>query len=486
MEVISLTKQLIALTINLAAGLKLVTNQKLTPHNFIYSVDQVLWLICLLFCLEIAVTHLVTETPASFSAYGLNYLGALYLFEILILLLIARIANASPTDMGKLIVAYLASVPLVTIIAQTFSTSTFNDYNHPLSGSLISLAILIWYLFILLRLLRVILNLSLVKSSYLASLWLVLFLFSTWLLPQTQLWYNDNVKTSDHTYDKLYNLSIEDLFYDQYPLVDDALNGLAPQRPGVTDLYLLTMGGYGLENVFRKEVEYVRDLFDQRFDTTGRSMVLVNNIDTLSTYPLANQHNLADSLSVIGKIMDLNEDVLFLFMTSHGSKEHRFSVNFGPIPLDNISPSQVRQALDDAGILWRVIVVSSCYSGGFIESLRTPHSLIITAADKDRQSFGCSAKSEFTDFGTAYFKHALNKQPDFIKAFDIAAKWIQDKEQLEHRKHSLPQRYVGEEIANKLTHLSWMTYGQSISYRQPYDSAECNPTSSTSSCGTVK
>ncbi|MES9863419.1 MAG: C13 family peptidase [Candidatus Thiodiazotropha sp. 4PDIVS1] len=180
---------------------------------------------------------------------------------------------------------------------------------------------------------------------------------------------------------------------------------------------------------------------------------MVNNIDTLDRYPLANRHNLADSLDVIGQIIDPDEDVLFLFMTSHGSKQHKFSVNFGPVPLDDMTPAQIRQTLDDSGIRWRVIVVSSCYSGGFIEPLRTPQTLIITAASKDRKSFGCGAKSEFTDFGTAYFKHALDKQPDFIEAFDIAAKWIGEKEQRENRTPSKPQRFVGDEIRTKLAQL---------------------------------
>ncbi|MES9941916.1 MAG: hypothetical protein ABW104_03885 [Candidatus Thiodiazotropha sp. 6PLUC2] len=41
-----------------------------------------------------------------------------------------------------------------------------------------------------------------------------------------------------------------------------------PQRPGNPDLYLMVVGGYGLEKVFLNEVEYVRDLFDRRFDTS--------------------------------------------------------------------------------------------------------------------------------------------------------------------------------------------------------------------------
>jgi hypothetical protein len=303
------------------------------------------------------------------------------------------------------------------------------------------------------RLLHIYLCLRFGKALLLAGLSLLFTLVSTWFLPHTQLWRSSARNQNDGTYSRLYDLSLEELFYNQYPLVDEALNGLIPQRPGIPDLYLVAVGGYGLEKVFLNEVEYVRDLFDQRFDTAGRSMVLVNNVETLSRYPLANRHNLADSLAVIGRIIDPEEDVLFLFMTSHGSKEHKFSVNFGPVPLDDMTPTQVRQALDEAGIRWRVIVVSSCYSGGFIKPLRTPQTLIITAAADDRKSFGCGVKSEFTDFGTAYFKYALEKQPDFIEAFDIAEKWIVEKETREQHTHSMPQRYVGEQIRTKLGQL---------------------------------
>ena len=453
MEVKSIARQLIALLINLKAGLHLASGRNVSRNNFIYSIDQGLWLMALLVFLEIVASYLATQKPAEFSAYGLNYLGAIYLFDLLILMLIARLAKAESVDTGRLLLAYLASVPLITITFHLFTLPDQFFYNHLLGSSVVLILLFAWHLFIVIRLLRIILMLAFGKAFYLATLSLLLSLSSIWVLPHSKLWYSDEPTQSNSTYSKLYDLSVEDLFYNQYSLVDSALNELTPQRPGTSDLYLMVVGGYGLEKVFLNEVEYVRDLFDRRFDTSGRSMVLVNNIDTLDRYPLANRHNLADSLDVIGQIIDPDEDVLFLFMTSHGSKQHKFSVNFGPVPLDDMTPAQIRQTLDDSGIRWRVIVVSSCYSGGFIEPLRTPQTLIITAASKDRKSFGCGAKSEFTDFGTAYFKHALDKQPDFIEAFDIAAKWIGEKEQRENRTPSKPQRFVGDEIRTKLAQL---------------------------------
>ena len=36
-----------------------------------------------------------------------------------------------------------------------------------------------------------------------------------------------------------------------------------------------------------------------------------------------------------------------------------------------LNPEVLRQALDETGIKWRVVAVSACFSGGFIEPLRS-------------------------------------------------------------------------------------------------------------------
>ncbi|MCU7917815.1 MAG: C13 family peptidase [Candidatus Thiodiazotropha sp. (ex Epidulcina cf. delphinae)] len=482
MEANPIGRHLNALLTNLQAGLRLTTGQPVTRNNFVYSLDQGLWLIAGLILLEIAVTYLTSDKPAIFSGYGLNYLGAIYLLDLTILMLIARLAGASLTHAGHLLIAYLACTPLIVVTIHLITLPEDWLLNQPQSIGLLWLVLLAWQVYILLRLLRIILTIDYRKALFLAGLNTLLSLSSLWFLPQTELWYSDNPADEENAYAELNRLSVEDLFYEQYHLVDTALDDLTPQRPGIPDLYLVALGGYGLEKVFLNEVEYVRSLFDQRFDTVGRSVVLANNIETTSHYPMANRHNLADTLTGIGQLMDPQEDLLFLFMTSHGSSDHRFSVDFGPVPLDDLTPVQVRQALDDAGIRWRVIVVSSCYSGGFIEPLRSPDTLIITASASDRQSFGCGAKSEFTDFGTAYFKHALAQQPNFIEAFDIASKWVEEKERRERREPSMPQRFVGEAMREKLAIFNGGAYNESSLSRQAGQSGECGPWTGHNSC----
>ena len=148
--------------------------------------------------------------------------------------------------------------------------------------------------------------------------------------------------------------------------------------------------------------------------------------------------------------MSPEEDVLFLFLTSHGDKGGRFSLSFWPLRLNDLTAADLKAMLDDAGIRHRVIVVSACYSGGFIDALRDDDSLILTASAADRNSFGCGNEAEFTYFGKAYFDEALRTTDSFSEAFDRALPLIAEREKKDDYKPSEPQRYVGARIEQAL------------------------------------
>jgi hypothetical protein len=109
--------------------------------------------------------------------------------------------------------------------------------------------------------------------------------------------------------------------------------------------------------------------------------------------------------------------------------------------------------LDRSGIKWRILVISACYSGSFIDALKDDHTLIATAASKDRTSFGCGTESEFTYFGDAYINTALREDRSFISAFYRARAAVALREQEEGLKPSEPQIDVGEAMKAKLEQL---------------------------------
>ncbi|GHU13666.1 hypothetical protein AGMMS50225_24080 [Betaproteobacteria bacterium] len=242
----------------------------------------------------------------------------------------------------------------------------------------------------------------------------------------------------------------EDVLYGQPRLLEQQLAAIQPGLPGVAEIFFLGVGGYGYQDVFLREVRSVEQLFLERFHTQGHSLILVNNPATIQELPTANYESLQRALQRIGQQMNGAEDLLFLFLTSHGSREPLFSISLWPFRFTDLSPQMLRQALDNAGIQRRVIVVSSCYSGGFIPALQDKNTLIISASAADRKSFGCSNDNEFTDFGRAYFDVALRQTRSFTQAFEITAARIAEQERTEAREPSLPQMKGGTDLREQL------------------------------------
>jgi len=238
----------------------------------------------------------------------------------------------------------------------------------------------------------------------------------------------------------------EAVLYAQPRLLEAALDGLEPGRPGVPELFLLAVGGYGGQDVFLREVRSVEALFRQRFDTTGHSIVLVNNPATVEERPIASVTAVARSLERIGQRMNPDEDILFLFMTSHGSPDHRFDLSLWPYRFDDLTPERLRALLDRAGIRYRVVVVSACYSGGFIAPLANADTLVMSAAARDRNSHGCSHEADWTFFGRAFFKEALASTHSFETAFGQASVAVAGREAADGFEASEPQIAVGNGI----------------------------------------
>ena len=264
-----------------------------------------------------------------------------------------------------------------------------------------------------------------------------------WWMPREEAWYPASIEQEA--------LGIgrhEALLYQQTRLLDQQLDKLQAQRPNVADLYFVGFAGYGWQDVFMKEVNTVRALFDKRFDTQGRSLVLINNAKTAESEPLASMTALQAALSRIGQLLDPEEDVLFLFVTSHGSTEPPYiSIDNAGLDLTQLTPERLKTALAATPIKWKVIVVSACYSGGFIPALRDDHTLVITASSADRNSFGCSDHNNMTDFGRAYFVEALNATRSLTVAFDLASKRIVEREKAEGLTPSQPQMVMGTQFA---------------------------------------
>lgn len=274
--------------------------------------------------------------------------------------------------------------------------------------------------------------------------------FTAWSLTfsDERLWYS--TQQDEVTAAPASQLTNEEAFYAQPELLQRALSGLVTQRPGRSDWYFLGVGGAYYQGVFRTETESVRSLFDTRFGTSGRSLVLINNDDTVLSQPVATRTSITRALNVMAARMDREHDVLFLFVTSHGSQDHQIELSYWPLELAGITPEWLRTTLDATGIKHRVIVLSACYAGGFIPALKSPDTLLITAADAKRTSFGCSDDAEFTYFGRAFFDEAMRREYSLHAAFETATAAIAERESAEGFEPSKPQWDIGEQMQQEL------------------------------------
>ncbi|MCQ4294138.1 caspase family protein [Pseudomonas stutzeri] len=233
---------------------------------------------------------------------------------------------------------------------------------------------------------------------------------------------------------------------DQGALLERAIGALPLSSP-TQELYTLTVAGDGRQSVFMREADYVQKLLAERFAAHGQ-LSLVNHRDHLTDRPLATRENLARAIRALAERSG-EEDLIFLYFTSHGSADHELVLNQPRLSLDDLPAADLAQLLAPLAGRNTVLVISACYSGGFIEPLKNEHTLIMTAARADRVSFGCSEQSDFTYFGRALFAEALQETDDIVQAFTLATAKVAEREQADDYQASEPQLWAPEPVVQR-------------------------------------
>lgn len=251
----------------------------------------------------------------------------------------------------------------------------------------------------------------------------------------------------------------QQLFEDQQALLAQQLNAIRPPVEVAGEpaqVYGLVYAPYAAEDVFKRESALVADVLAQRFDAQGRVVQLLNHAATAQTHPWATPLNLQRALHGLAQRMNTQRDVLVVYLTSHGAQNFQLAASHEPLEVEPLTPAVLRGALDAAGIRHRVVAVSACYSGGWVDVLADPHTLVMTAADATHTSYGCGRLSELTFFGRALFDEQLRRSHSFEQAFAAAVPIIRQRE-IDAGKpdgFSNPQIRTGEGIAPVLKALA--------------------------------
>jgi hypothetical protein len=228
--------------------------------------------------------------------------------------------------------------------------------------------------------------------------------------------------------------------------LDAALAALAPQRPGIVDAYVVSIA-LDSDPVFGREAREAGRVLARRYGAEGRTIVLAGSEGrTPSELPMGSLHSLSLALARVAERADAREDVLVLYLTSHGAPigiaYHDGDEGFGVL-----TPARFAAMLDGLGLRNRLLILSACYSGVFVPTLWSDTTALFTAASAGRSSFGCAADNDWTYFGDAMINHALRKPQPLADASAEALRLINQWESARHYDASFPQVSIGTGVA---------------------------------------
>ena len=415
-----------------------------SPDHFVRNFDQLACLLLLNLIIWAGLDTLHAETGSELRLDGLYGWSFYLLMGLFGCALVAR-AYCRQTDTRSLLVPALAVSPYVLIAFWLLGDLNWVD-KHPA----LQLVVAVSYLILLgVRVIQAAFKEARAKSVAVA---VVLIITSSVMLRvldlDTRLWLTDDVEEEQPEDDS----GTESLFYDQPARLVAAAEQMAPREPGKSNVFFLGFAGDGEQSIFKREALFAESVFADHFSSEDRAVELINDNDDRDTYPIASVSGLQQSLKLIASRMDPDNDVLVLLLTSHGSRDGLAVVN-GSLPLTQLSPTELQHALEESRIKWRVVVVSACYSGVFLDPLKDENTLVITAADAEHSSFGCDDDRELTYFGEALLKDSIPNTRSLEEAFTKASALIQKRETSEHKIRSNPQMAMGALIRKKLAGL---------------------------------
>lgn len=224
-----------------------------------------------------------------------------------------------------------------------------------------------------------------------------------------------------------------------------ALAGLAPQRRGVVDAYVLVIG-LDSDPVFGREAREAASVLSRRFDAAGRTLVLAGGDGRGGgALPMGSLHALDLALARIAELMDSEEDVLVLYSTGHGAP-YGITYHDGDQGYGVLTPVRLAALLDELSLRNRLLILSACYSGTFVPALWSETTALFTAASASRTSFGCEADNDWTFFGDAMINRALRKPQPLEGASAEALRLVGEWEAAKKYEPSYPQVSIGSRV----------------------------------------
>lgn len=232
-------------------------------------------------------------------------------------------------------------------------------------------------------------------------------------------------------------------------LLNTSLNALEPQRRRRQDVYLVVASLWD-DPVFEREAVQAEAILREHLGAQGRSIILSAGGQGQRQYAAATPTNISAAIGHVASIMDPNEDLFVLFVTSHGTSNGAISLRERGRLDSSLRPISLSAMLSQANIRNRVVIISACFAGAFIPPLQNQDTIVLAAAAPDRTSFGCEPQRDWTYFGDAYFNRALRGGASMLEGFERAKAQISTWETEQRLTPSNPQSSIGANAAAML------------------------------------
>jgi Peptidase C13 family len=403
-------------------------------------------LIALLTCLSIGtwfgVNWLDNQPDPEFYVYGATDL-AWYALIVLAVAAVVAWRSIPTVEFSRTLAVVLAPIPLFIVVDDL--VDRYVPWRWTWIGALLMLLYLIVYWARGVRALSGRRQPAALVSGVLLTICLLS--ATQWLSVDPSVWFT--AEADDETDYATEGKESEPLLFEQSRRIDEAINAVAPSTGEPPATFFVGFAGYAEQRVFAEEIKLAARVVGARFGSTERSVLLVNDRRSRDAYPLASPTALRYALRGVARKMNVERDVLFLALSSHGS-EKTVAVSNGSLGLQDLTAADLASALKESGIKWRVIVISACHAGSFIDELRNVDTIVLTAAAPDKTSFGCSDDRDLTYFGEAFYRDALPQSKSLREAFDTARADIRTREKREDVSASNPQAFFGHEIETYL------------------------------------
>jgi hypothetical protein len=366
-----------------------------------------------------------------------------YALAVLGMAALLRARSSPRPDFAAALLLSLGLVPLPLLLA-AFAIPFLS-----LDWRIAAIGVLIYAFFYFTRGLRTFTGESQYRAAFAGVAFLMAFIWLTDALDVIpDVWAAPEVAEAADRTDSL--ADAETVLFEQPMRIQQALAAIRSDASPGPKTFFLGFAGVGEQKVFAQEIGLASRVLSERYGMQSRALSLINDERDLEGAPLASVSGLKFALRGLAARMNLDRDVLFLVISSHGSSEPAIAVSNSDLPLNDMTDEDLAEALSGSQIKWRVIVISACYAGGFIDALKNPRTIVITAAAADRTSFGCSNDRDLTYFGEAFFRDALPAARSLRDAFDRAKSAIAVRERRERVDASNPQAYFGAELEAKL------------------------------------